>query len=92
MILEYAVGADAGGHGIVLHRTDLVVILAAVVAAHQNTVGNARLKQSGAHFHPMTQYVGHRPVGIDERPEHDDAVDVRKLGCLFFGQNIRLGA
>ena len=92
MIHEDILGGDAFVHGLQLHGLDLVVVLLAVVAAHEQFRSCTGLVQFNASAKPIRQHIAGASAIMDIAAQHKDAVNIRQCGSLFRGKDLVCGA
>ena len=92
VIHEDILGGDAFVHGLQLHGLDLVVVLLAVVAAHEQFRSCTGLVQFNASAKPIRQHIAGASAIMDIAAQHKDAVNIRQCGSLFRGKDLVCGA
>ena len=82
MVHEYVFGRYAAIHGKAFHNVDLVIVVPAVVAAHEQLVGYACAVSLYTDFEPVLEYVA-RAI-IPPHAEHEYAVKTSERLCFLY--------
>lgn len=88
MIHEDILRGDAFSHGLQFHGLDLVVVLLAVVAAHEQLRRCTGLVQFNASVESICKHIAGASAIMDIAAQHKDAVNIRQCGSIFGGKNL----
>lgn len=76
------IAGHAARHGVRFHGGDFVIILTAVIAAHEQTVACAVLIQRHRAVQPVGEDRARFAVAAEPRPQHQNAVRVERKRVL----------